>query len=179
MHHRINSKKFDELKEIVNRYYGIDCMKVCRDRVYVDARMVLYQILRDLKCSYTHIGNLVNRNHATIINALRKFETYIKYDPDLLKAYQDISDIYFTSTEENPIFFMSNKELISLAISLEKQNKSLHLINTELNLNLNKYQIKYGNIIDVLESSRKTEDKEVREYIKDKLKTVLNGIRSV
>ena len=179
MHHRINSKKFDELKQIVSRYYGIDCMRVCRDRVYVDARMVLYRILRDLKCSYTHIANLVDRNHATIINALRKFEIYTEYDPDLLKAYQEISDIYFASTDENPVFFMSNEELVSLVISLEKQNKSLHLINTELNLNLNKYQIKYGSIIDVLESTRKTESEEVREYIEDKLKSVLNGIRSV
>jgi len=179
MHHRINSKKFNELTEIVSRYYGIDCMKVCRDRVYVDARMVLYQILRDLKCSYTHIANLVNKNHASIINALRKFEIYTEYDPDLLKAYHEITDIYLANTDENPIFFMTTEELVSLVISLEKQNKSLHLINTELNLNLNKYQIKYGNIIDVLESTKKTESKEVREYIEDKLKTVLNGIRSV
>lgn len=172
-------KKFDEIKQCVNLYYNIDCMKVCRDRIYVEARMVLYRILRDLKYSYTEIANLVGKNHATIINGLHKFDAYTKYDPDLLTAYHDIRDNYFVSNEENPIFFMSNEGLINLVISLEKQIKILNLMNTELNSKLHNYKVKYSGIIDVLESTPKTKSVEVRQYIEGEVKNVLSRVRNV
>ena len=173
------TKKFEQLKEIINKYYGIDCVKFCRERRYIDARMVLYKILRDLKFSYNDIGNFVNKNHSTIINAVSKFEAYVDYEPNLLMAYQDISDIYLAATDKNPIFFMRNEELVSHIISLEKQNKYLHLTNTELNFSLNKYKIKYGGIINALERISETKRREVIEDIEYKLKNILNEIRIV
>jgi len=74
---------------------------------------------------------------------------------------------------------MRNEELVSHIISLEKQNKYLHLTNTELNFSLNKYKIKYGGIINSLERISETKRKEVIEDIEYKLKNILNEIRIV
>jgi hypothetical protein len=60
-----------------------------RERNITDARMVFYKILRDtFKLSYTSIGALFNKNHSTIISAMKQHDRLYTRD----KGYTKMCD---------------------------------------------------------------------------------------
>jgi len=139
--------------------------------------MIYYKILRDLKYSWTAIGQSLKKNHATILHGVRVFEDLITYDSDLKKSYQVIRDIYFEGYHEgkDPLFYITRAELITMVKSLENQLKILTLDNESLKKRLKTYKT-YDPIVNMCKSrNKKWKDGEV-DYIKNKLNHILNGI---
>jgi chromosomal replication initiation ATPase DnaA len=67
----------DALVEEAARAYDVSVEALLshrRDAQSIRARMAVYYALRDHGLSYPHIGHLMDRNHATIINGIRKVE---------------------------------------------------------------------------------------------------------
>jgi chromosomal replication initiation ATPase DnaA len=70
--------------------------KNTRRREYVDARRILFYILRNLfyilrnnfLLTYFEIGRISKRDHATIIHAIKDFDYIIKADPILNGVYE-------------------------------------------------------------------------------------------
>lgn len=81
------------LKNIVCKEFNIkvkDLDSKCRLRNFVDARKVYSSIMRDYyKRGYTHIGNDLNKNHATIINLIKGHENLIVTDTFYIDAYNN------------------------------------------------------------------------------------------
>ena len=79
-----------------------------RTRHMSQARFIYFKLARKY-CRYAslaRIGSVVNRDHATVINGLKKFDTEARYDPYMYDVYDKIAkhlDIYYIKPgrEEN------------------------------------------------------------------------------
>jgi chromosomal replication initiation ATPase DnaA len=61
-----------------------------RKTVQVFARSIVVRILRDRGVSYPRIGDLLRRDHSTILNMDRKWPVYISQCPKVLEVYQAV-----------------------------------------------------------------------------------------
>lgn len=103
-----------------------------RTRHMSQARFIYFKLARKY-CRYAslaRIGNLVNRDHATVINGLKKFDTEAKYDPYMYDVYDKISshlDIYYIKPgrEEN------------IDMTFDKVLERISVIEDKLNINKN------------------------------------------
>lgn len=103
-----------------------------RTRHMSQARFIYFKLARKY-CRYAslaRIGNLVNRDHATVINGLKKFETEARYDPYMYDVYDKISkhlDIYYIKPgrEEN------------IDMTFDKVLERISVIEDKLNINKN------------------------------------------
>jgi chromosomal replication initiation ATPase DnaA len=67
----------------------VDMFKKTRRREYVDSRRIFFCILRNkFLLTYHAIGEISERDHATIIYAIKTFENIIKIDRSLNSIYQ-------------------------------------------------------------------------------------------
>lgn len=99
--------KNEKLIKLISDTLEVDLMKETRVREYVYARFVYSKIMRDKGFSLSYIGNTINKDHSTIIHALKQFE--------LLKNYEDFKKIYnkvriAIYKEERPIYFTHLKQ---------------------------------------------------------------------
>lgn len=103
-----------------------------RDREYYQARFIYFKLARKY-CRYaslTKIGNAVKRDHATVINGLKKFDLEAKYDPYMYDVYDTIAkhlDIYYVKPgrEENVDFTFDKllNKVNELEIKINKLEK--------------------------------------------------------
>lgn len=72
------------LKKDISKAFGVDFNETTnksRKREFVDARLVFAQVCRyHLKMKYRQIGELINKDHATIIHYLNSYDGHYKYD---------------------------------------------------------------------------------------------------
>lgn len=61
-----------------------------RKKMQVFARSIVVRILRDRGVSYPRIGNMLRRDHTTILNMDRKWPVYISQCPKVLEVYQAV-----------------------------------------------------------------------------------------
>lgn len=80
----------NEIKKFIESEMCVDnIFKNTRRREYVDARRIFFYILRNkFLLTYHEIGNISNRNHATIIHAQKDFNFIIKGDVVLEAVYK-------------------------------------------------------------------------------------------
>tara|TARA_B100000780_G_scaffold188633_2_gene132632 strand:+ start:8780 stop:9133 length:354 start_codon:yes stop_codon:yes gene_type:complete len=69
-----------------------DILNKSRKRRYVDARRILFFILRNAhRLSYQEIGNLCGgKNHATVLHSLRHYEFILKTEPNFKNLHDRI-----------------------------------------------------------------------------------------
>jgi hypothetical protein len=77
-----------------------------RDKVY--KRAYLYSILREDGWIMSDIGNLFNRDHATVINGLKVHEAYYKKDKVYMRFIRKLEEIFNPTIEE----IMVSKDII-------------------------------------------------------------------
>jgi len=75
--------------------------------------------------TYQEIGNIINKNHATVIHSKKTIENLLTYDANVQKNYQDLLDL-LTVDEEN-LDELTYLELKRITKSLIKENKLLKL----------------------------------------------------
>jgi hypothetical protein len=86
-----------ELKRIIKDETNIDLENehtlICRDRDFVEARAMYYNLLRQYtNMTYTKIGKTVNKNHASVLHACNSFDYWLKQDEGLLNVYTKIKE---------------------------------------------------------------------------------------
>lgn len=76
-----------ELKKICDKVFNLDIANPSRKLEYVKARVVYFYICRRYYPSLTlsTIGQSVNKDHATVINLLNKYDMYVLDFPELLE----------------------------------------------------------------------------------------------
>lgn len=76
---------FDTLRDITQEVCKADPMKENRTREVVYARMIMYKVLQEFhNYTYTRIGRMFGKNHATVLYSVSQFDSMIKQD-DWLK----------------------------------------------------------------------------------------------
>ena len=104
-------QKIKELVEIETKIRDIS--KKSRLPNIVDARVMYYYLAKKYTgLSYHRIAKKVNRDHATVINGLRKWDEEIIYDPYMEIVYNKIKSIL--SDESIVISSEENAELFQL-----------------------------------------------------------------
>jgi len=83
--------KIDKVKEVIEKD-GL--ITKSRYRTFLDKRSYLYAMLNKNGMSLVEIGRLFNKNHATIINGIKKHHAYIRFKDELylhnVKEYREI-----------------------------------------------------------------------------------------
>lgn len=83
--------RIDKVKEVIEKDRLIT---KSRYRTFLDRRSYLYAMLNKNGMSLVEIGRLFNKNHATIINGIKKHHAYTRYKDELylhnVKEYREI-----------------------------------------------------------------------------------------
>tara|TARA_R110002051_G_scaffold30319_8_gene70202 strand:+ start:1336 stop:1782 length:447 start_codon:yes stop_codon:yes gene_type:complete len=114
------------LIRLVENELGVPLKSTSRARELIDARSICYQIMRDeMGMSYNYIGTLFNKNHATIISAVKKFPDLIKYDKGLERTYNKILNMW--ALQAGDFVDLTPLEIKIKVNCLVEQNKLLNL----------------------------------------------------
>lgn len=86
--------KPEKIKKIIDREFGLDIGDKSRKGFIVQLRFIYCHIAYNQKerFSYDVIGKVVNRDHATVLNALRQFQNQMKYQ-DFYLLFKRIEDL--------------------------------------------------------------------------------------
>lgn len=81
-HKLYNKIKIEKIKQFVDRYYGFNIERNTRKDEYIKARTMYYFLSRKYTAQpLSDIGNLLNRDHSTVIHSLTKnHDFYVKYN---------------------------------------------------------------------------------------------------
>ena len=116
----INLKDFLNSYVIANNINRDEFISSSRKREIVDSRMIYFAVARNLG-GYTlsELGKSVNRDHATVMYAIRNYEHLSSYDESMKHKYYKAS-IIFRTLEYKP-----NAERIGLIDTLFETNRKL------------------------------------------------------
>jgi len=121
--------KLEELKKLTDKVFKLDIANESRKTEYIKARAVYFYICRKYFPSATlkAIGESIAKDHATVINMLKKHEFYLLYFPSLIDAQNKIISLMGVFTVEQLNLMSENKQLkesiVDLQLELLKINK--------------------------------------------------------
>ena len=90
---KTDTKMLQVIREAVEAVTSCDVVLRTRQVEYVQARMIFYKLARDNKQTLQAIGRFLNRNHATVMHSLNKFEQDVQYDSGFRAKYNAVRDI--------------------------------------------------------------------------------------
>jgi hypothetical protein len=97
------NKKLEQLKRLVEDFYGIDIELKIRTTVYVQARSIYYYLCREFtSVSVVKIGQSIGKNHATVLHALKELPYIKKFDSNFKKNFYELYEIAKNLNEEKP-----------------------------------------------------------------------------
>ena len=116
----INLKDFLNSYVIANDINRDEFISSSRKREIVDSRMIYFAVARNLG-GYTlsELGKSVNRDHATLMYAIRNYEHLSSYDESMKHKYYKASIIYRT------LEYKPKAERIGLIDTLFETNRKL------------------------------------------------------
>lgn len=80
----MNDSAIHDLLMTASKHFELDIYSNSRLLKHIQARAVIYSIMREsLYMTYQQIGKFFNKNHATIIHAVKELPYMIKQKPDL------------------------------------------------------------------------------------------------
>jgi len=89
-------EKAKVIKTIVSSYYGLNMETSLRTYEYIKARTICYKIMRDeVKMTYPEIGRHFKKSHATVLCALRKWDSLLLYDKSMESDYLEIQNTWY------------------------------------------------------------------------------------
>lgn len=84
----------DKIKSEICKRYGLEWSTIegkSRVRKVVDARRLYCGLLRDIfHLTYQEMGNILNKNHATIIHNIQQHDTFVRILKSYKKNYEEI-----------------------------------------------------------------------------------------
>ena len=116
----INLKDFLNSYVVANNINREEFVSSSRKREIVDSRMIYFAVARNLG-GYTlsELGKSVNRDHATVMYAIRNYEHLSSYDESMKHKYYKASIIYRT------LEYKPKAERIGLIDTLFETNRKL------------------------------------------------------
>jgi len=86
----------ENLKTDLNTFFQISIEKGTKTNEEVYARMIFFKICKIIDCTITStkLGKSVNKDHATVLYSLKKFEQFYTYDKKFKTMYDHFVLIY-------------------------------------------------------------------------------------
>ena len=119
----------DEIRQLVEKVFGVNIGNTSRKAEYVEARACYYVLCDKLTpLTRTAIADSLNKNHATILHALKEWEYMCKANPDLIVKYKKIHYKYTydqaagKNLTPEDLLYMYNSTLLD-NVNLRKQLK--------------------------------------------------------
>lgn len=92
----VDGKLMDFIVKVVQNYYKVDedyfRRKTRKYEIVFPRQIAMYLIKKNTKLSLYSIGEKFGKNHATIINGLKRISGYIQVDKKVKKQVKDIQD---------------------------------------------------------------------------------------
>ena len=150
----------ETIKKIVENVTNIDITKESRKREIVEARCIYYKISKlYTKSSLDKIGELLNKNHATVLHGIKKFDMIYDSSIEIKENYKNCL-IYINSKGLQDIKEATNIKDLKLAylniIILKNVRQSIALKNIESKEFKVKYNIKNPIVRDFLSRDDET-----------------------
>lgn len=117
--------KARELRTIIEEVFALDIMLKNKSRKRVDARIVYAKILREYGYSFPQIGDLLAKDHSTIIHYCKIFDTTVHYVPELKRKYKMCIEIFKGETPQENNY--TKQELINELLRTREELSLLHL----------------------------------------------------
>ena len=87
----------EKIEQLIEQY---DLASKSRERDKVYFRSYIYWLLREDGWIMSDIGNLFNRDHATVINGLKVHEAYYKKDKVYMRFVRKLDEIFNPTIDE-------------------------------------------------------------------------------
>tara|TARA_R100000655_G_scaffold57705_1_gene96081 strand:- start:7276 stop:7716 length:441 start_codon:yes stop_codon:yes gene_type:complete len=126
----------DNLREIIERKFNLKLIDKRRHTRFIQARCIFSNILKQKGYGCLAIGNMLRKNHATILKYFENFDWFYKTDEFFYQSYEQINEQF----QSNSVIYtqLQEFELKKQLILLQKENKSLYLRNQNLEKELSK-----------------------------------------
>ena len=86
--------ELEKIKELVEDYYGLDLNIKSRKKIYVQARAIYYYIAREFTGnSLKSIGEIVGKDHATVLYFLSEITYMRKFDSNFNENFYELYEI--------------------------------------------------------------------------------------
>ena len=88
--------RLSEIKDFVEHYFCLDLSSKYRGSKYIYARSLYFKYAYDTgRYTKEEIGNLVERNHSTVINSINNFDYYLKESVLMQRCYDLITSAQY------------------------------------------------------------------------------------
>lgn len=163
-----------QVRTSVNYHFDVNIDNPTRTRDHVNGRMTFAYFMRKKGYSYMRIGQMLGKDHATIIHYIKNIEWYMKTDVDFREKFNLVyEDCY---VEDNTIHLLNDNELIKEVFSLRKEIKSLHSQIDSLKLEQLETKKESNRLRPILDVVRQRTRSGTEEEVLKKLNTLYNGI---
>jgi hypothetical protein len=157
------------LADICFMLFNADVFVSCRERAFVDGRIVFSALLKEQGMGPSRIGRILGRDHATVLHYFRKFEALLETDPMFRKRYVTAREQYIG---EDPVFYYSAPELrrkfMEMRQELEETRDRLEEARQQL-----KYDRRLQPILDIVRIRTKRGEE---EEVANRINRVYNGL---
>ena len=117
-------------QDLLEKKYNIKLTKKARQSPYIKARCTFAVLMKKNGYGCYAISQMLGLNHATVLNYFNNFQWFYKTDGDFAEIYEQI---YEQMRNSSIIYTQLNEfELKKQLILLQKENKTLYLLNREL-----------------------------------------------
>lgn len=160
--------KLELIKSAVEDYFKIKINKNTRKREYVEARTFYYRFSRMYtKASMTSIGELVNKDHACVINGLNRLDGWMTYDKRILAYYSELDRLVRQNLNgvEDDFDFRTPEQVF--------ESKYLDMIDKYKEL-LNRYNFLVSEIREYDQKSRGMMAKVKKDRLMDNINQLIN-----
>jgi hypothetical protein len=93
----LTKERDDKIKSEICKRYNLEWYRIqskSRVRLIVDARRLYCGILRNIfRLTFQEIGDMLNKNHATILHNINQHDTFVKILKSYKKNYEEIESI--------------------------------------------------------------------------------------
>jgi hypothetical protein len=133
----IKNENIEILKKRINLFFNVDIENKSQTLYETYVRTIYYHFCKKItpSVSLVYIAKTVNRNHATIIYSLNKFDNAIKYDKKFKTLYDSFIGKYSMYLNDCKSFKNESQEkildLLDFIYTLTEEEKSLMFIDIE------------------------------------------------
>lgn len=147
-----------QLKKAIKEVTGVDVNQVSRKREIIEARAIYYKILKqtDKKKTLQSIGASVGKDHATVLNSLKNYDMFEKFNPTLKLFRKEILSKLNLDTFKSSTDISKDEELYNLNLQIIKLQEQIN----EQEKPRNKYNI-VNNIENLLLETEGTEQQKI------------------
>lgn len=164
----------EALKATIEKVLSVDINTLSRKQEFTYARAIFCRIARETNVNgqvptYTQIGKIVNKNHATVLHLNNKTFFYAMQDPHYASIYNVIKSV-FTRLESN--------SSVNLIDEVEQSLSEVELLKIE-NEELKKKIVMQSVIDSRISAMLSTLDKRDVEPVIEKIGTIVKAMRNV